>query len=275
MQQYNKLSDSEKRKLLVQEYEQNKKSFQDIAKENNTYANKIRRDAIKLNITIRDKSEAQKNALNTGKINHPTKGKIRPEQTKQKIGNAVLKSWESMSDTDLKKRKLQAKINWDNKTDDEKALILREANTAVREASKKGSKLEIFLFNKLLEYGYSVDFHKEQSILNTKLQIDLFLPRDNIAIEVDGPSHFEPVWGNDALKRNKKYDNTKTGLIIGKGLFLIRIKQSRDFSKARASIIFDHLIEAINTIKQGSNSNQTKVINLGDWLWAGQKKQNL
>jgi very-short-patch-repair endonuclease len=264
MQQYNKLSDSEKRKLLVQEYEQNKKSFQDIAKENNTYANKIRRDAIKLNIAIRDKSEAQKNALNTGKINHPTKGKIRPEQTKQKIGNAVLKSWESMSDTDLKKRKLQAKINWDNKTDDEKALILREANTAVREASKKGSKLEIFLFNKLLEYGYSVDFHKEQSILNTKLQIDLFLPRDNIAIEVDGPSHFEPVWGNDALKRNKKYDNTKTGLIIGKGLFLIRIKQSRDFSKARASIIFDHLIEAINTIKQGSNSNQTKVINLGD-----------
>lgn len=264
MQQYNKLSDSDKKNLLIKEYEQNKKSFQDIAKENNTYANKIRRDAIRLNITIRDKSQAQKNALISGKIAHPTKGKTRSEKTKEKIGKAVLNSWENMSDVDLKKRKLQAKINWDNKTEDEKAVILREANIAVRETSKKGSKLEIFLFNKLLESGYSVDFHKEQSILNTKLQIDLFLPKENIAIEIDGPSHFEPVWGDDALKRNKKYDNTKTGLIIGKGLFLIRIKQSRDFSKTRAAIVFDQLIDAINTIIVGSNTNQTKVINLGD-----------
>lgn len=262
MQQYNDMSDNKKKAFLLQEYEQKKKSFSDIAKENNTYANKVRRDAIKFKINIRDKSEAQKNALNTGKISHPTKGKKRPDHTKEKIGNAVLKSWESMSESDLKKRKLKAKINWENKTDDEKNLILREANLAVREASKKGSKLEIFLFNKLLENGYSVEFHKEQSILNTKLQIDLFLPKENIAIEVDGPSHFEPVWGEDALKRNKKYDNTKTGLIIGKGLFLIRIKQSKDFSKTRASMIFDKLIHIIDSIEQGSN--KTKVTNLGD-----------
>lgn len=263
MLQYNKLSDNEKKTLLTKEYEQNKKSFQDIAKENNTYANKIRRDAIKLNILIRDKSEAQKNALTNGKMKHPTKGKKRSEKTKEKIGSAVLKSWENMSDGDLKKRKLQAKINWDNKTEDDKAFILKQANMAVRETSKKGSKLEIFIFNKLLEHGYSVDFHKEQSILNTKLQIDLFLPGENIAIEIDGPSHFEPVWGNDALKRNKKYDNTKTGLIIGKGLLLIRIKQSRDFSKTRALLLFDKLQQILLDIKDKKITND-KVLKIGD-----------
>jgi very-short-patch-repair endonuclease len=259
---YNNLNDNDKKIFLQQKYEIEKKSFSDIAKEIGTYSNKVRRDAIKLNIKIRDKSEAQKNALSSGKIQHPTKGKERNEQTKNKIGNSVLRSWEALSDLELKDRKNKAKINWENKSEEEKEFILREANIAVREASKKGSKLENFLFQKLLANGYNVDFHKEQSILNTKLQIDLFLPKDNIAIEVDGPSHFEPVWGDSSLKRNKKYDNKKTGLILGKGLFLIRIKQSRDFSKSRAELVFQDLLRVIDSIK---NKNETsKVINIGD-----------
>ena len=262
MTNYNKLSETQKKDLLIQKYELDKKSFKEIAEEHDTYANKIRRDAIKLNIKIRDKSEAQKNALDSGKIQHPTKGKERTEKTKNKIGHGVLKSWENLSEKELKNRKEKAKLNWENKSDEEKQFILREANIAVREASKKGSKLENFLFKKLLANGYNVDFHKEQSILNTKLQIDLFLPQHNIAIEVDGPSHFEPVWGDDALKRNKKYDNKKTGLILGKGLYLIRIKQSKDFSKSRAEITFQELLSSIDSIK---NKNETsKVISIGD-----------
>jgi very-short-patch-repair endonuclease len=257
---YKQLSDKQKKDLLIKEYEINKKSFGHIAQELGTYANQVRRDAIKYNIKIRDKSEAQKNALSSGKIQHPTKGKERSEKTKNKIGHSVLKSWENLSEKELKQRKEKAKLNWDNKTEEEKEFILREANIAVREASKKGSKLENFLFQKLLANGYNVDFHKEQSILNTKLQIDLFLPKHNIAIEVDGPSHFEPVWGDDSLKRNKKYDDKKTGLILGKGLYLIRIKQSKDFSKSRALLIFEELD---STIKNISNNN-SKVIHIGD-----------
>jgi very-short-patch-repair endonuclease len=258
MLNYNSLSDSEKQKFLKTEYEKNKKSFKDIAEQTNTYANKVRRDAIRLDIKIRDKSEAQKNALNTGKTKHPTKGTKRAETTKQKIGISVMNSWDNLSDQELDQRKQKAKDNWDKLSETTKENILREANVAVRKASKKGSKLENFLFNRLLENGYSVDFHKEQSILNTKLQIDLFLPKHNIAIEVDGPSHFEPVWGDDALKRNKKYDNKKTGLILGKGLFLIRIKQSKDFSKSRAEVIFQDLLSAINNI------GHSKTITIGD-----------
>ena len=156
-----------------------------------------------------------------------------------------------------------AKINWENKSEDEKEFILKQANAAVRESSKTGSKLEKFLFKELLSDGLVVEFHKEQSILNTKLQIDLFVPTLNLAIEVDGPSHFEPVWGDDALSRNKKYDNKKTGLMIGKGLFLIRIKQEKEFSKARAILVLNKLRSSIEQIKSGI-VNQDKVIYIGD-----------
>lgn len=261
---YKNLTDAQKKALLIQSYERDKKSFGDIAKETGTYANKIRRDAIKYKIQIRDKSEAQQNALESGKIKHPTKGKKRPDNVKQKIGLSVLHSWENLSEDEIIKRKNIARQNWNNKDDNEKENLLKQANAAVRETSKTGSKLEKFLLDKLLGAGYNVEFHKEQSILNTKLQIDLFIPKLNVAIEVDGPSHFEPVWGDDALKRNKKYDNKKTGLIIGKGLFLIRIKQSKDFSKTRGSIIFEELNQILLKIINKTLDNNTKVMNIGD-----------
>jgi very-short-patch-repair endonuclease len=257
---YLNLTDDKKREILVQEYENNKKSFQDIAEKYGTYANKIRRDAKKLKIKIRDKSEAQKNALSTGKSNHPTEGKQRSDSTKQKIGLSVMNSWENLDEKELNKRREKARLNWEKLPEHVKQNRLHEANLAVRESSKKGSKLEIYLLNSLIENGYKVEFHKEQILSNTKLQIDLFLPRDNIAIEIDGPSHFEPVWGQDVLKRNKKYDNTKTGLLLGKNIRLIRIKQTKDFSKSRGMLVFSRLMEAIADM----DNSKKNYIQIGD-----------
>jgi very-short-patch-repair endonuclease len=257
---YESLSDQQKENLLHKEYEVGLKSFRDIADEHGTYANKVRRDAIKFKINIRDKSVAQKNALKTGRSQHPTQGKERSEETKNKIGTGVMTSWENLDDETLEKRKEKARQNWESLPEEVKENILHEANTAVRQASKTGSKLELFLFNTLLQDGYVVEFHKEQNLLNTKLQLDLFLPKLNIVIEVDGPSHFAPVWGEDTLKRNKGYDNKKTGLILGKGLALIRVKQSKDFSKARATVIYRELLKSIELIQNSKNKN----IEIGD-----------
>ena len=157
--------------------------------------------------------------------------------------------WDNLTDSELENRRKIAKNNWDNMSDEQKEYIRQQANIAVRTSSKEGSKLEKFLLEKLLKDGYKVDFHKEQTLTNTKLQIDLFLPKLNVAIEVDGPSHFLPVWGEDVLDKNIKYDNKKTGLILGKGLVLIRIKQTREFSKARSSVLYEQLNEHLNKIK--------------------------
>ena len=172
-----------------------------------------------------------------------------------------MKSWEGLSGQEVQKRKQTAKELWDNLTDDEKQYRLNLANKAVRDSSKKGSKLELYLLDRLLADGFKVDFHKEQMLLTTKLQIDLLLPTMNIAIEIDGPSHFLPVWGDDTLKRNQKYDNKKSGLILGKGLRLIRIKQLKDFSKSRADKLYDLLVSVLNNQKAFDN---TKIIEIED-----------
>jgi very-short-patch-repair endonuclease len=238
---YNQYDDIQKKKIIQELYIEKKKSFQDIAKIYGTYTNKIRRDAKKFKIKIRDKSDAQKNALTTGKHKHPTKGTTRSLDTKNKIGQTIIKSWEKMDDSKKEARRNKAKEIWNNLTEDEKQQRLISANKAVRQSSKVGSKLEHFLLKNLIKDNYKVDFHKEQILSNTKLQLDLFVPSLNIAIEVDGPSHFLPVWGEESLKKNIKYDNKKSGLIIGKGLKLIRIKQKHDFSNARAYDVYTKL----------------------------------
>lgn len=258
------MSDKAKKEILLKEYEQNNKSFRDIADIYGTYSNKVRRDAIKFKIKIRDKSEAQKNALATGRVDHPTKGKERSEEVKNKIGTGVMEAWENLDSIELQSRKNKARENWEKLSEDVKENILHQANVAVREASKKGSKLETFFLNSLIADGYRVDFHREQTLSNTKLQIDLFLPTLNIAIEVDGLSHFEPVWGEDTLKRNQKYDNKKTGLILGKGLVLIRIIQKKDFSKTRASVLYQELKNQIQQIENKFPAVNNRTIIIGD-----------
>lgn len=260
MHNYNEMNDAEKRSWLIKLYIEQHKSFKEVADMFHTYANKIRRDAIKLKIKPRSKSDAQKNALETGKHKHPTKGTTRSDSTKDKIGKSVMQSWEGLTDKELNKRKTKAKQLWNQLSEDEKQQRLNLAHTAIRNSSKIGSKLEHKLLELLIQDGYKVDFHKEQILSNTKLQIDLFLPTMNIAIEVDGPSHFLPVWGEDVLAKNQKYDQKKTGLILGKGLKLIRVKQTHDFSQARSLSIYEKLVTAINQIE----SSNTKSIEIED-----------
>ena len=112
MKTYKELSDKEKKIIIQKLYEKENKSFSDIAKEYDTYANKIRRDAIKYEINIKNKSEAQKLVLSKGKAKHPTKGKQRTEEEKNNIGMGVYKAWQSIDEEMLEKRKQKSADNW-------------------------------------------------------------------------------------------------------------------------------------------------------------------
>ena len=256
MKTYDNMTNDEKVQTIKSLYTDQNKSFIDIANMLDTYPNKVRRDAIKNGIHIRSKSEAQKNALSTGKHTHPTKGKKRDTETKYKIGRGVLKSWSDLSEEELNKRKEIAKTNWNNLSEDERQQMHNKAINAIRQASKTGSKLEKFLLELLIADNYRVVFHQEQTLVNTKLQIDMVIPELNLAIEVDGPSHFLPVWGNDTLQKNKKYDEKKDGLIVGKGYNLIRIQQTMDFSNSRSIIIYDKIQKIMLNIKQNNLKGQ-------------------
>ena len=60
---------------------------------------------------------------------------------------------------------------------------------------------------------------------------------------------------------HQKYDQKKTGLLLGKGVKIIRVKQTKDFSKSRSNIVYDRLTHAINELK---TNNTLNTIEIGD-----------
>jgi very-short-patch-repair endonuclease len=209
-------------------------STYEIAKKFKTYPNKIRRELIKNGIEIRDHSEAQSKALETGVAKHPTKGKKVKQETKDKIGESMLNNWKNMPS---KERRYESAL-------------------ALRRASIEGSRLEKYLMNGLMGMGYSVSMHY---LFAEKQHIDLFISLSTknlkgIAIEVDGPTHFKPIWGKDSLAKRQKSDNKKTGLLLSNGFALIRVITKGDDSDIRMKKTLTKIDQTIQSLKNSKEN---------------------
>jgi very-short-patch-repair endonuclease len=206
------------------EFVKKQRSPQDIANEWNTYTNCIRRELKKMGYSLRSRSEAQVVALNTGRHKHPTKGHRRDEDTKSRISEAVAKNWKNMSTTERNRRETLGRKQWENMSELEKSEFQRLSMDAVRTASKEGSQLEKYLCNELRNHGFEVSFHGEHILPGTKLQTDLYLPGLLTVIEIDGPSHFFPIWGEDKLEKTEEADKLKNKILLTYGFIIIRVK---------------------------------------------------
>jgi hypothetical protein len=74
---------------LLCEYVEKERSTYDIAAENQTYANLVRRALVHHGLYRRDKSQAQKAALKAGRHTHPTEGRPHSSEVRQRIGEGV------------------------------------------------------------------------------------------------------------------------------------------------------------------------------------------
>jgi len=216
--------DNKRREYFEYWYYTKNLSWREIAKQLHTYPNKVSRDAKKLGVTSRDHSQAQTVALREGRQEHPTKGKSRSDLTKLRISEKQGKVWDNLSSEDRQKRRDIGKESWNKKTDREKEYFFQRSTEAIQEASRNGSKVEKYIYQLLLEAGYLVDKHKEHILQNEKFHLDLYIPSCRTAIEIDGPMHFEPVFGDDKLQRRQAADASKNGLILSSGMVLIRVK---------------------------------------------------
>ncbi len=235
---------------LFQQYVVEEKSIYQIAKAIGTYPNKILRLLVKYNIPRRDKSHAQKNALARGTHCHPTKGRNRSNKVKEKISESLSKTWEQL-DEEVKQAKVDfGKQQWNRMSTAEKELLRKSASEAVRRTATEGSKLERSLHRFLVAAGYLVEFHKEDLLVAPRLHIDIFLPQLRTAIEVDGPTHFYPIWGEANLSRHIHADNVKTGLLMSMGFCIIRIKHiAKNFSLARERKVLTLVLEKLKSIE--------------------------
>jgi very-short-patch-repair endonuclease len=250
-------------KRVVDLYVKEKKSTYEIAEILNTYANKIRRVLIKNGVELKTKSEAQKNAIENGNSIIPTKGKKRTDDEKLKISASLKKSWDNLSDKEYENRVQIAKQRWELMSENDKQKMSDAAIKAIQIAGKEGSKLEKFLYAELTRAGFAVQYHKKHLIANHNLEIDMYLPELRTIIEVDGPSHFLPIWGEEKLNKQIKSDEHKTGLILSKGLAVIRIKNLSDsLSLSSRELLKTNLILVLNSIKKSFPKESKRFIEI-------------
>jgi very-short-patch-repair endonuclease len=252
--------DKERTDILQEMYWTEGLSWGEVADILGTYPNKVRRDAQKLGIKSKTKSEAQKLALANGRHQHPTQGKTHSESVRVKISEGTSKVWEQLSPKELKGRKMAAKQRWEDRDEKEKEEFLKKGIEAVRESSKTGSKLERILQTGLIKAGYKVEFHKEQWVIRTRLQIDIWLPELNIAIEVDGPSHWKDIWGEEKLVKNQIRDSEKDGMLVDRGCIVIRVRQRKKLSNKYQRDIQEKLINKVREIAEDRTKVTNKVI---------------
>jgi hypothetical protein len=97
------------------------------------------------------------------------------------------------------------------------------------------SKAETFL-NQLIKQSFPDLLVEEniRTILPSKLEIDIFIPQLKLAIELNGPIHYFPIFGQDRLKKCQNRDILKQEEINKLGLNLIVINISEITSKKKS-----------------------------------------
>jgi very-short-patch-repair endonuclease len=235
---------------IVELYTKKSKSTYEVAKMFNTYPNKIRRILLKNNIELKSKSEAQINALKKGVAKIPTQGKKRTKKDRLKISAAQKQNWKNIDSQTYEKYVKNAKKRWASISDEQKQEMRSLATKAIQMAGREGSKLEKFLRKELVENGFKVEVHKKDLLPNENLEIDLYVPDLKAIIEIDGPSHFVPIWGEDKLRKQIKADSQKTGLILSKGFVIIRVKNLLDsIALTTQEDLKNSIIVLLNNIK--------------------------
>jgi very-short-patch-repair endonuclease len=145
---------------------------------------------------------------------------------------------------------------------EERERLCKLASDGVRRAARDGSKLEQYLLVNLKACGYKADFHKEYLISAEQMHVDIFLPHLKVAIEVDGPTHFLPIWGEEHLEKRIEEDNRKTGLLLQSGYVVIRIKHMvKTLSDRMKRETFERLRHELEQISEAFPANE-RVIEL-------------
>ena len=232
---------------VVNLYQDHNKSTYQIAEELKTYPNKIRRILVKHGVDLKNKSDAQKNALKGGRSKHPTDGTKRTQETKIKISSQLVKHWGDLDDSEKERRSLEAKKRWNNMPKAKQQEMRSKATQAIRISAVEGSKMERHIASEIRSAGYKVEMHRK-IISAENLEVDLYIPELNTIIEVDGPSHFYPIWGRKKKKKQMNADLRKSGALLSKGYAILRVKSCGEESLSEKNRLTNIVLEKIKDI---------------------------
>ena len=125
--------------------------------------------------------------------------------------------------------------------------IRSKATQAIRISAIEGSKMERHIATELRKLNHKVEMHKK-IIPKENLEVDLYIPELNTIIEIDGPSHFFPIWGQEKLEKQMNADLRKSGTLLSKGYAILRVKSCGEESLSEKTRLTNIVLEKIKDI---------------------------
>lgn len=197
-------------------------------------------------IKKRNKSEAQLNYLKTSGT-HQREGTVHSEDTKDAISDKMRDFYDS-DEGEAAKDKIREfrQQEWAEKSEAERAEILNDLKQANRAKmqSGEGSNFENYLAEQLTENGYLVEQRTKTWTPGNQFHVDIALPSQKIIIEVDGPTHWSPIYGDAELAKVQAKDGRKDAVLINNGWCILRVQDgSGSTTRARFKRVLDMLHE--------------------------------
>lgn len=229
-------------------------SVAEIATQYNTYPKQIERELKRGGYELRTRGAAQKIRLDSGKAPHPTEGKEMSDETKVKISEKLHEAWSNIDDAEMDRRRQMSRDFMNNRPD--KDEVVRLGQEAIKKAAVSGSILEKYVADALNMEGYNVLVHQKHAIYDRKMHLDLLLPNERIAIEIDGPAHHEELWADSDLGEIQARDSKKNSLLMLNGYNVIRVKQNQGLSDYFKRTVMAKILETIEIIKANPRPEQ-------------------
>jgi len=199
-------------------------------------------------IMARNKAQAQKNYLKGH--DHQMMGHKHSDETKQSISLGLGRFWDGLTDEAREeyKRRMGSgwKRKWEAMSEQEREALMKDLSTKAKVAQGKGSRLERFIAEELRQRGYLVVERSTNHTAGKDFEVDLALPKEMIAIEVDGPTHFLPIYGEEHLAKQQDRDARKDAMINAIGYNVLRV---RDNNGALSQLRITKIEQAIKEIQ--------------------------
>jgi len=109
------------------------------------------------------------------------------------------------------------------------------------------SKLELYIERKLIEIYPNIEFNfnRRDIILS---ELDIYIPSLKLAFELNGIFHYEPIFGDNSLKKVQNNDNRKFQACLERGieLCIIDTSQQKYFKEHNSQKYLNIVCDIIN-----------------------------
>lgn len=202
-------------------------------------------------IKKRNKSEAQKNYIKrTG--THQRSGTTHSDETREAISDSMRAVYDGPQGDEIREKiSIKRQEEWAEMSEADKSEVLQTLKEASRAKAQsgEGSNFENYLAECLEEHQYVVEQRTQTYTPGQKFHVDIALPAEKLIIEVDGPTHWSPIYGEDELLKVQQKDKLKDNTLHIAGWNVLRVQDgSGSTTRARFIRVLEK-VEKIATYK--------------------------